>query len=152
MIHWPALRDLISAVAGGAMVAAASPGAPGVLVAVAAVAVLAQAATTVPWPGTAAAVICVLMVTTGHAVPIVAGGLVLGYLLLSDRGVPRLQASAPVIGGALLATLAATAAGLIGTRPSVWLVLAVCAALPVAVALAIRLPAEPSREADRNGN
>ena len=152
MIHWPALRDLISAVAGGAMVAAASPGAPGVLVAVAAVAVLAQAATTVPWPGTAAAVICVLMVTTGHAVPIVAGGLVLGYLLLSDRGVPRLQASAPLVGGALLATLTATAAGLLSVPPSVWLVLAACAAVPAALALAARVPAKPSREADRNGN
>jgi peptidoglycan/LPS O-acetylase OafA/YrhL len=134
------------------MVAAASPGAPGVLVAVAAVAVLAQAATTVPWPGTAAAVICVLMVTTGHAVPIVAGGLVLGYLLLSDRGVPRLQASAPLVGGALLATLTATAAGLLSVPPSVWLVLAACAALPAALALAARVPAKPSREADRNGN
>jgi peptidoglycan/LPS O-acetylase OafA/YrhL len=92
------------------------------------------------------------MVTTGHAVPIVAGGLVLGYLLLSDRGVPRLQASAPLVGGALLATLTATAAGLLSVPPSVWLVLAACAALPAALALAARVPAKPSREADRNGN
>lgn len=152
MIHRPTLRALIAVVAGVAMVAAASPGAPGVVVAIAAVAVLAQAVTAAPWPGTVAAVSCVLMVTVGHAAPIVVGGLVLGYLVLSDRGVPRLQASAPVVVGALLATLAATAAGLLSVRPSVWLFLAVCAALPVAVALAIRLPAEPSTWDDRNRN
>jgi len=79
--------------AGAATLAAASPGIPGAVIAVAALAVLAQSVTTAAWPGTLAAAGSVLMADIGRANPVVTGSLVLGYLLLADRGALRLRAS-----------------------------------------------------------
>jgi hypothetical protein len=148
MMHHPTLRDLAAVLAGAAMVAAASPGVPGAVVAVAALAVLTRSVITAAWPGTLAAAGSVLMAAIGHANPVVTGSLVLAYLLLADRAAVRLRASVPLLGGALLAMLVVAAVGALSVPASVWLVLAACAALPAAIALATRMPTGRPADAD----